>query len=153
MINKEYACDTCGDFEGIAPVCPRCGRIGKRAFRTPVGVATGKAKDFDRQFEALVRDRGLSNYSTVDRNKLTWEGKYTADVCQGQWAKPGVAPSSTGRRDASVPFQEYAQQPFEPPKFQHGAIQTEAVVKRGLPTELVERTRNKFTDPRGDPKI
>ncbi len=67
--------------------------------------------------------------------------------------KPGVNPTSTGRRSAVGSFQEYVEQPFEQPKFTPGSIEAEAVVKRGLPAELQERTRNKFVDPRGDPKI
>lgn len=153
MITKEYECAQDGPFEGIAPVCPRCGKIGRRTFRTPPGVSTGAAARFDRKFEALVRDRGLTNYSTIDKNKLSWTGHLTAQACQGQWVRPGTFGVSTGRRDANCSFEEYASQPFQAPKFQKGVIQSDGHGSAQLPPELVNRTRNQFTDPRGDPKI
>src|SRR5215469_1018983 len=120
MILKEYTCKSCGDFEGISPICNRCGKIGTRAFRTAPGWSTGGAKRFDKQFEGMVRDRGLTNYSTRDKSLLSWNQHLTAEICQGQWSRPGKYGVSTGRRDASVPFAEYEKQGFQQPQYEHG---------------------------------
>jgi hypothetical protein len=146
VILKEFSCSGCGDFEGLTPICPKCGKIGSRAFRTAPGYSTGGAKRFDRQLEGLIKDRGMTNYSTRDKNLLRWSGHTTTDL-SAQWVKPGAYGIATGKRNADCSFEEYVHQPFQAPKFTPGSIKSDGEGS-GLSQELLSRTRNKFEDPR-----
>jgi hypothetical protein len=69
-ITKEWHCECGRDFEAAAPVCPRCGREAKRAFRTPVGINGGRtnygsAKRIDGILEAEFKRQGISNFSNA----------------------------------------------------------------------------------------
>jgi hypothetical protein len=63
---KEFTCSCCGDFEGFVHICPKCGKIAKRAFRTAPGVSSGKARRTDKLLESEFEARGITNFSNAD---------------------------------------------------------------------------------------
>ena len=66
MVTKEWQCASGHEFEAIAPVCPICGRVGRRAFRTPVGISRVRPGAIERSLEVEFSRRGITNYSNKD---------------------------------------------------------------------------------------
>jgi hypothetical protein len=66
MIIKEYACGAGHDFEGCNPVCPICGAIGKRAYRTAPGITTGRVGRTDKILEREFKARGITNFTNAN---------------------------------------------------------------------------------------
>jgi hypothetical protein len=117
MIIKEYKCETDGDFESGVPICPKCGEIAKRTFKTAVGLSFGKAKRIDMVIEGEFARRGISNYTNAygapkvdygDNNyggiSAGW-GKQQLNAIQNQYApsQPLAPPSLPTGSNSHIP--------------------------------------------------
>lgn len=87
MVVKEWSCKECGtDFEGLIQVCPECGSVAQRAFRTPVGIGNVRFKQHDQIIESEMRVRGMSNYSNRDGiSRPTFTGRVQHGEVRGSW--------------------------------------------------------------------
>jgi hypothetical protein len=74
---KEWRCERCGrDFEGALSICPSCGKIAKRAFRTAPGYQSGLAKRCDRTLQYELSRRGITNFkNTGSRPSVTFQNE------------------------------------------------------------------------------
>ena len=87
MVTKEWSCKECGtEFEGLLSVCPECGRITQRAFRTPVGITTARHRQHDQIIESEMRVRGMTNYTNRDGiSRPTFSGNVQHGAVRGSW--------------------------------------------------------------------
>jgi hypothetical protein len=96
MINKEWCCKTCGDFESAIGVCKRCGEKATRVFRTPPGISP---KNMSRRIDKLVESefsrRKISNYTNRGgTQKVEFANSYASASGQppitGGWGKQSL---------------------------------------------------------------
>jgi hypothetical protein len=101
---KEYRCESCAfDFESFVELCPKCGKPGRRAFRTAPGYVTrGLVKSIDRILGDELRDRGLSDLPSGRSRKILNDfndAEPRKPFMPGMWDKcsgSGQAPISPG---------------------------------------------------------
>lgn len=90
MIIKEYSCPDCSkDFEGVTSVCPMCGSMSRRVFRTAPNISTGNSKKTDAILEDNFKAMGISNYSNVNGYKISWRDRQ--NVSMGDSVAAGFA--------------------------------------------------------------
>lgn len=100
MILKEWTCKSCSlEFEAPGPsggslICPECGCLAERAFRTPPQVDTqkGHSRNVDRLIAAELKERKISNYSQRfgEKNQVTYESDFTQGHCSPVWGRAGL---------------------------------------------------------------
>lgn len=100
MILKEWTCKGCGlEFEAPGPaassiICPECGRLAERAFRTApqVDVQRGKSRNVDRLIAAELKDRHIANFSQRfgEPNKITYDQDFSQGHCTPVWGRAGL---------------------------------------------------------------
>lgn len=100
MILKEWSCKGCGfEFEAAGPsggsiICPECGKLAERAFRTPPQVDTqrGKSRNVDRLIASELKERQIANFSQRfgEPNKITYEADFSQGHCSPVWGRAGL---------------------------------------------------------------
>ena len=87
MVVKEWTCNECAsEFSGLLPVCPSCGQVARRAFRTPPSINSFKHKFHDQIIESEMRVRQMTNYTNKDnRPAPTFSGKVQHGAVRGSW--------------------------------------------------------------------
>jgi hypothetical protein len=94
MTNKEFACPNCGDFEARLdiPICPQCGSIARRVFRTAPTISTGIVAKSDYILAAEFKRQGISNFTNVNGIKVEYDRPLStgSGELQPAWGKPGL---------------------------------------------------------------
>ena len=154
-MNKEFRCTACGrDFEGLLPICPACGKLGQRAFRTAPGIGNGRVRKDEAFLAEEFKRRGITNYTNAGGVPRGTFGGVTAQVHEGGvyqygdvmagtadprgWQRSGVARALATKAGGEVPLAM--------PAFNSGkSVGGERIAPAyRIPTEVVGREARKL---------
>lgn len=151
-VKKEFSCPDGHDFEGLIAVCPVCGKVGRRVFRTAPQISKGGAFKKDEAFLAAeFSRRGITNYSNKGgmprasfngvESRMLGEGVYQSGEIMA-----GVADPSAWQRSAIIARTNEAlgqTAPIAIPAFARGKSEGAERVARGsgIPTERIRDSR------------
>jgi hypothetical protein len=133
MVIKEWACGCGKDFDSPVALCPACGSIAKRAFRTAPGFQKQSYRNVNRLIEDEFKSRGITNYSNVD--------KFKPKVEYGGTATNGSVTAGWGRSHLGN-YQRADGVPINPPSPLQGARGSATVADsiKGFPEGLRGKT-------------
>jgi hypothetical protein len=144
---KEFECESGHAFEALLPVCPVCGALGRRVFRTPPGISKGTARRDEAFLSAELARRGITNYSNRDgiphptfggvQSRLLDGGVY-----QSGEVMAGTASPASWQASAVISYtnnQLGVQAPISFPSFERGRSEGPERVARssGIPTARI----------------
>lgn len=157
MIQKEWTCGSCAyEFEAPGPcggqlICPECGCLANRAFRTPPQVDTqrGKSRSVDRLISAELKERKISNYSQRfgERNQITYAEDFTQGHCSPVWGRGSlnkILADKYGAGPMSAPIRTLDAGPLEPgtaaAPSSEGQVPWKPTATTNKPTQLLSHT-------------